>query len=99
MLKKAAKEQEADATLGANTTSTTGGDVTINVPAGLNRRSLLNELESKIGEMEKIKDKEQASNDDDQETGSSDANFEPAEKGSLFIYSQQLMNNLIFIIY
>lgn len=95
MLKKAAKEQEADATLGANTTSTTGGDVTINVPAGLNRRSLLNELESKIGEMEKIKDKEQASsNDDDHETGSSDANFEPAEKGSLSINSEQLIERI-----
>lgn len=91
MLKKAAKEQEAaDLTTTLSNTTTTmmgAGDVTINMTsAGLNRRSLLNELENKIGEIEKIKENEQqASTDDEQDHGlSNDANNdEPAEKGLL----------------
>lgn len=94
MLKKASKEQEADATVNM----TGSGDVTMNV-TGLNRQSLLNELENKIGEIDKIKEKEAAANaaaanaEDDQETGSDNQNFEPAEKGNFFPINFNLSKN------
>lgn len=84
MLKKAAKEQQeaADVTTTLMNNTTVTGDMTINMASvGLNRRSIFNELENKIGEIEKIKESEeqQASNEDD--GLSNDAN-EPAEKGN-----------------
>lgn len=83
MLKKASKEQEADATVNM----TGSGDVTMNV-TGLNRQSLLNELENKIGEIDKIKEEKEAAaaaNAEDDQDNSDNQNFEPAEKGINFI--------------
>lgn len=88
MVKRVSKEcEQQDSTTLANTTTTiaANGDVTMNVTSS--QRSLFSEIESKIGEFDQIKDKEnaaaaaaqQALQDQDDQDG--EQNLEPAEKG------------------